>query len=54
MKSNKTGFNSVDEYIATFPKDVQKTLEVLRATIKAARQTPSAGIDHQNREIEGG
>ena len=36
MKSKRAGFNSIDEYIATFPKDVQKILEELRATIKAA------------------
>lgn len=29
-------FNSVDEYISTFPEDTQKALEGIRATIKAA------------------
>lgn len=28
-------FNSVDEYISTFPEDTQKALEEIRATIKA-------------------
>jgi uncharacterized protein YdhG (YjbR/CyaY superfamily) len=41
MKSNKINLNSIDEYIATFPKDVQKILEELRGTIKAA--APEAG-----------
>ena len=41
MKSKKVTFNSIDEYIATFPEDVQKILEELRATIKAA--APEAG-----------
>lgn len=35
MKSKKTVFRSIDEYIAAFPEDVQKILEELRATIKA-------------------
>lgn len=36
MKNKKAGFNSIDEYIATFPKDVQKIMNQLRKTIKAA------------------
>ena len=36
MEGKKAGVNSIDEYIAAFPKDVQKILEELRATIKAA------------------
>jgi uncharacterized protein YdhG (YjbR/CyaY superfamily) len=36
MENNKKSFNSIDEYIAAFPKDVQKTLHELRVTIKAA------------------
>ncbi len=36
MISKKAGFSSVDEYIGTFPKDVQKILKQIRATIKAA------------------
>jgi uncharacterized protein YdhG (YjbR/CyaY superfamily) len=41
MKSSKGNFGSIDEYIASFPKDVQKIMEQLRATIKAA--APEAG-----------
>jgi uncharacterized protein YdhG (YjbR/CyaY superfamily) len=41
MESNKVSFHSIDEYIATFPEDVQKILEQLRGTIKAA--APEAG-----------
>ena len=41
MKSKKVTFNSIDEYIATFPEDIQKILRELRATIKAA--APEAG-----------
>ena len=36
MKSNKVRFTSIDEYIASFSEGVQKILEELRATIKAA------------------
>jgi len=41
MENNKKSFNSIDEYIATFPKDVQKTLQGLRATVRAV--APDAG-----------
>jgi uncharacterized protein YdhG (YjbR/CyaY superfamily) len=41
MKSTKTHFNSIDEYISTFPEDLQKILEELRSTIKTA--APDAG-----------
>jgi len=41
MKSKKVGFISIDEYIANFPENVQKILEELRGTIKAA--APEAG-----------
>jgi hypothetical protein len=36
MKTKKTGFDSTDEYIASFPRELQKKLEELRATIRAA------------------
>ena len=36
MKNKKVTFQSMDEYIGTFPEQVQKILEELRATIKAA------------------
>jgi uncharacterized protein YdhG (YjbR/CyaY superfamily) len=36
MKSNKTSFRSIDEYIASFPEDVQRILQELRETIRAA------------------
>jgi uncharacterized protein YdhG (YjbR/CyaY superfamily) len=41
MKSSKVDFHSIDEYIATFPEDIQKIMHQLRATIKAA--APDAG-----------
>lgn len=36
MTAKKTGFASMDEYIATFPEDVQKILKKVRSTIKSA------------------
>ena len=47
MKSKKAGFNSIDEYIATFPKDVQKILGELRGTIKAAAPDVEEKISYQ-------
>ena len=41
MIADKIRFRSIDEYIASFPEDVQKILEEVRATIKAA--APEAG-----------
>ena len=41
MNSKKVHFASIDEYIAAFPEDVQKRMEQLRRTIKAA--APGAG-----------
>ncbi len=36
MKSTKTSYTTIDEYIAMFPSDRQKLLRQMRATIKAA------------------
>ena len=36
MKGAKVNFQSIDQYIATFPEDVQKIMQQLRTTIKAA------------------
>lgn len=47
MKNNSDGFHSIDEYIATFPKDVQKILQELRATIKAATPEAEEKISYQ-------
>ena len=47
MESNKAGFNSIDEYIATFPVETQKILEELRATIKAAAPDAGEKISYQ-------
>jgi uncharacterized protein YdhG (YjbR/CyaY superfamily) len=47
MESNKVGFTSVDEYIATFPEKVQVILEELRATIKASAPDAQEKISYQ-------
>ena len=47
MDSKKSGINSIDEYIATFPKDIQKILKELRATIKAAAPDAEEKISYQ-------
>ena len=47
MKSKKAGFTSIDEYIATFPEDVQKIMKQLRETIKAAAPQAEEKISYQ-------
>ena len=47
MKSNKVGFASVDEYIASFPEATQKLLEEVRAAIKAAAPDVREKISYQ-------
>ena len=47
MESKKTGFTSIDEYIATFPKNIQEILEKLRATIGKAAPDAEETINYQ-------
>lgn len=47
MESKKAGFTSIDEYIATFPKDIQGILEKLRATIRKAAPDAEETINYQ-------
>lgn len=47
MKRNKTGYTSIDDYIAQFPGDVQKKLIELRAVIKAAAPDAEEKISYQ-------
>ena len=47
MNRDKAGFASIDDYIATFPADVQKKLEELRAAIRAAAPTAEEKISYQ-------
>jgi uncharacterized protein YdhG (YjbR/CyaY superfamily) len=47
MENNKKGFTSMDEYIATFPEDVQKILQELRAVIKDCAPEAEEKISYQ-------
>ena len=47
MESNKVGFHSIDEYIATFPEETQKILQELRETIKACAPDAQEKISYQ-------
>jgi len=47
MDSQKVGHRSTDEYIATFPADVQAILQALRATIRAAAPEAEERISYQ-------
>lgn len=47
MKSSKSGVSSIDEYIAMFPADIQKKLQEIRATIKAAAPDAQEKISYQ-------
>jgi len=43
----KTNYKTIDEYIATFPKETQKILQEVRATIKAAAPDAKEKISYQ-------
>jgi uncharacterized protein YdhG (YjbR/CyaY superfamily) len=47
MDSNKVRYSSIDDYIASFPPEIQKILEELRATIKAAAPEAQEKISYQ-------
>jgi uncharacterized protein YdhG (YjbR/CyaY superfamily) len=47
MESKPGSYVSIDEYIAMFPKDIQKILEELRATIKDAAPDAKEKISYQ-------
>jgi uncharacterized protein YdhG (YjbR/CyaY superfamily) len=47
MERRKAGFRSIDEYIAVFPEDIQKTLRGLRAAIRAAAPGAEEKISYQ-------
>jgi len=47
MESKQAGFTTIDEYIATFPEEIQKILSELRATIKAAAPDAKEKISYQ-------
>jgi len=47
MKTKKTGFTSIDEYIATLPEGTQKAMEEIRAAIKSAAPRAEERISYQ-------
>jgi uncharacterized protein YdhG (YjbR/CyaY superfamily) len=47
MKGDRVRFGSIDEYIAAFPEDIQKLLEEVRATVRAAAPEAEERISYQ-------
>ena len=47
MDNRKQEFRTIDEYIATFPEDIQEKLKQIRATIKAAAPDATEKISYQ-------
>ncbi len=47
MEKNKRGFATIDEYIATLPRDRQKILKELRETIRKAAPQAEEKISYQ-------
>jgi len=47
MDNKNIGFTTIDEYIATFPEEVQKILQELRSTIKASAPDAEEKISYQ-------
>jgi uncharacterized protein YdhG (YjbR/CyaY superfamily) len=47
MEQHTGGFRSIDDYIATFPEEIQARLESVRATIKAAAPGAEERISYQ-------
>ena len=47
MDDTQPGFVSIDQYIATFPAETQKTLQKIRATIHAAAPQAVEKISYQ-------
>jgi uncharacterized protein YdhG (YjbR/CyaY superfamily) len=47
MNTTKPTFTTIDGYIATFPKDIQATLQKIRATIHKAAPEATEAISYQ-------
>ena len=47
MEDNKVRFNSIDEYMATFPEEIQTILQTIRETIRAAAPDAEEKISYQ-------
>ena len=47
MKGSEREYKTIDEYIATFPKDIQTTLEKLRQAIRESAPNAKEAISYQ-------
>jgi uncharacterized protein YdhG (YjbR/CyaY superfamily) len=47
MKKSKKHFATVDEYIASFPKEIQKILESIRQTIRSSAPNAKETVSYQ-------
>jgi len=47
LRTSKQNFRTIDEYIETFPKDIQKILETVRQTIKKTVPDAKEAISYQ-------
>jgi uncharacterized protein YdhG (YjbR/CyaY superfamily) len=47
MATPKKGFKTIDEYIATFPKNVQRILEELRQAVRESAPKAEEAISYQ-------
>lgn len=47
MDGSKTGYESIDHYISTFPPDIQETLESIRQVIREAAPEATEKISYQ-------
>lgn len=47
MRETKTKYSTIDEYIGTFPKEVQEKLLKVRQTIRKAAPEAEEGISYQ-------
>lgn len=47
MRTDQMSPKNIDEYIAAFPKDVQKTLQEIRMTIRKAAPDAEETISYQ-------
>jgi uncharacterized protein YdhG (YjbR/CyaY superfamily) len=47
MKDDPASYHTIDEYIATFPEEIQAILQEIRATIRAAAPEAEEKISYQ-------
>jgi uncharacterized protein YdhG (YjbR/CyaY superfamily) len=47
VKASKKRFDTIDEYIATFPRDIQEILEKIRRTIQESAPNAKEAISYQ-------